>query len=358
MVQYHPRIFGLVVVLAIIPVSRAMAVDEQGNAADLYRQAAESLPRSPVELKAYENWSTQPLDKGTLDLVARLAPTRRLFRRASNSQKLDWGWDYRKGPDLRIPELQSFRSLSEAAALWTRVDFEQHRFDEGIDSSFDVLLFARRLESAPLVILSLVGGGIEAQETTVVAAYLPQISELRVAQMESRLALLPSPRPVTSSLAAEMDASRGYLAKIAQATGKADNPTVQTALAEDLRQLQSLDNAAVRLVGLNPQQAAAQEEGYNAKVAAVPQRLRPFVFNDPAQLSYVDAYNREHRELFRTALDLRAHGPGAIKSSKDPLDGKPFAYSAVAGGFRLQSDLVNPKTSQPVDLSVGPDALK
>lgn len=73
-----------------------------------------------------------------------------------------------------------------------------------------------------------------------------------------------------------------------------------------------------------------------------------------SRFRWTEAYTQTRRALLRTAIAVQAGGPRAVEQHSDPYDGKPFAYTPLTSGFRLESRLT--ETQEPISLTVVPDA--
>jgi len=69
---------------------------------------------------------------------------------------------------------------------------------------------------------------------------------------------------------------------------------------------------------------------------------------------WAEAYEETRRALFHTAIAVRLDGTKALSVCLDPYDQKPFTYTALDGGFRLESRLTD--GGIPISLSIVPSA--
>jgi|SRR5215472_3317598 len=69
-----------------------------------------------------------------------------------------------------------------------------------------------------------------------------------------------------------------------------------------------------------------------------------------------EAYMQTRRALLRAAIAVQLDGPAALSQQPDPHDGKSFSYSALEGGFRLESDLKDGQ--QRLSTSTVPTAIR
>jgi hypothetical protein len=72
------------------------------------------------------------------------------------------------------------------------------------------------------------------------------------------------------------------------------------------------------------------------------------------RLRWAEAYEQTRRSLLRAAIAVQLDGPEALNQQIDPFDKKPFAYTAVDGGFRLESWVAG--DGIPISLSVTPNS--
>ncbi len=67
---------------------------------------------------------------------------------------------------------------------------------------------------------------------------------------------------------------------------------------------------------------------------------------------WTEAYTKTRRALLRAAIAVQVDGPRALEHHPDPYGGKPFAYTPLTSGFRLESRLT--EAQDPISLSVVP----
>jgi hypothetical protein len=330
------------------------------NAAPLYEKALASLPTTPSDVEAYKNWQFAKIDTATLDLVRRCQASRQLLHQAALAPTCDWGWDYKKGPELQLPELKGVRPLSLAAALWIRVSFEQKHEVEAMEAVEDLVLMGHRLTIAPLMITGLMGRALEATATYVAAAYLPTLTQPSLQKLGSFIEALPADTGISQSLQKEQAVVIDLLAEAAMTGGHktfaADMPKQPGEAGRAISVSRELANEAVRIASLPPDQAIATGAAYKAKVAAAPAVCQKTAIGEPEHLAMTEAHHRVNMALFKAAILVVRNGPAAVKSISDPAGSGPFSYRKIPDGFELSSKLID--RGEAVSLQVGPEALR
>jgi hypothetical protein len=69
---------------------------------------------------------------------------------------------------------------------------------------------------------------------------------------------------------------------------------------------------------------------------------------------WAESYEQTRRALLRAAINVELDGPKILNQQVDPYDKKPFTYTAVNGGFRLESRLTD--SGIPISLSILPNS--
>jgi hypothetical protein len=73
-----------------------------------------------------------------------------------------------------------------------------------------------------------------------------------------------------------------------------------------------------------------------------------------ARFRWTEAHEQTRRALLQTAIAVRLDGPQALNQHFDPYDQKPFVYTVLDEGFRLDSRLTD--GGIPISLSIVPGA--
>ena len=69
---------------------------------------------------------------------------------------------------------------------------------------------------------------------------------------------------------------------------------------------------------------------------------------------WVEADQQTRRALLQAAIAVRLEGPEALNQHSDPYDKRPFTYTVVDGGFRLESRLTD--DGIPISLLIVPSS--
>jgi hypothetical protein len=74
------------------------------------------------------------------------------------------------------------------------------------------------------------------------------------------------------------------------------------------------------------------------------------------RIRWAEAYEQTRRALLHAAIAVQLEGPKVLSQQPDPYDKKPFIYTAVDGGFRLESRLSD--SGIPISLSILPTSAE
>lgn len=155
-------------------ISPALAVGAHEDAATLYRQAIEKLPRDDADREMYARWqSGAPMHQIAAETLGGCEQSLRLLHDAAASESCNWGWSGRQAQSARSDELQSIEFLAEAAALETRVLFEQKRQKEAAALFGDVLVLGQRVADCDIPDARRCGFRVQHIAFVVTARYLP-----------------------------------------------------------------------------------------------------------------------------------------------------------------------------------------
>jgi hypothetical protein len=330
------------------------------NAAPLYEQAFAALPTTPADIEVYDNWQSARVNANTLGLAQRCQQCRLLLHQAALAPKCDWGWDFKKGPALKIPELNRIRPLGKAATLWIRLSFDQKHESEAVQSVEDLANLGRRLAAAPLVITGLNGRALESEATYVTAAYLQTLTPASLQQLQSSFETLPPNPPLPESLQKEQAVIIDLLFQAVAKGGNdplyADLPKQPGEASKAVFACQDLYAESVRIASLSPDKAAQAMSPFKAKLASAPVICQKMTVADPSHLAMAEAHHREDIALFEAAITVVQKGRAALQSTSDPVGGGPFGYREIRDGFELLSKLTD--RGEAVTIQVGPEAFR
>lgn len=187
------------------------------NAAVIYWQAFAAIPTLKDDdrktLDAATASTSAPWSAEIGPILARHRVALRELHRAAAVAPCDWQLDLDAGPNLLLPHLQKARELSRIALLHARVQFMAGDTDAAIDEVLAVKKMARDCGASPILIALLVEMAIEKSSTEVLAAHLPQFNDVQLGRIESALAKLSPPVPLTEIVQAEEELFGNWLAR-------------------------------------------------------------------------------------------------------------------------------------------------
>lgn len=370
------------------------------NAAVIHWQAFALMPQPAAEpLKAkYDAAIAAP----AAPVPADLEPVVEGFRlalgelhRAARVSPCDWNLDYEAGAGCLLPHLEKARTLAKAALLRARLRFADGKTDDAIADVLAVLKLARDCGRSPVLVSLLVDAAIEKSAADVLAANLGRLSPAQLDGLAAALAGLPATPTMENCLRHEGHMFGDWLAGIIEAeAAKVDDPRaggrvlaavlarvqgdMPTAEPQDAGKGQLLDTLSVadvreslrllredyaRLAAIAGQPAADRtgrlaelEAGAAKPVATAPreQALRILAAQIlPAVSKACERADEAHvrRELLSAAVDVRRHGPDAVRGKAVPGHGT-IEHRGKGEGFELRCQPGSTKT--PVVLAVGP----
>ena len=383
----HAIRIAILLSLALIrpSIATAQAPDAQAevaaNAAMKYWQAFALLPPLDKDQeRLLEQWNKVPFDAAALDLIEKSRGSREYLHRGAALGRCDWSLDYEDGIFLRLPYVSKARTLARLAALHARREFAQGHLEVGWQDVTDLLKLARHVEAVPVMIVQLVGYGIETTAIEAAAPYLPDLKSVRP-EAAAALAALP-PRPTLRQMVL-MERQLGpmwLIGELKEAERRKEGSwqevwkrvfdviigtsegqdipnrdliqSVKT-FEEAIRTLEGLLTLYDELAGMTDLPA----KEFDARYAAFIEKARAAnllaALGLPSMGKFVEAERRAQTRmaLFQAALAVVQGGPDRLKDIKDPFGDGPFEYRASGEGFELKSKLLH--QGKPVTLAVG-----
>ena len=177
--------------------SSSLAAGAGEDAAALYRQAIEKLPRQPADLELYSRWSSAtPMHQIAAETLRQCDGSFELLHRAAVVDSCNWGWAAGDAPGARAAELDSIETLARASALQIRSLFEQKRPSEATELFGDVLLLGRRMADCELPDARRAGLRVQHVAYVVVGRYLPGRPRDLLDQLSRKSAAVPDLKPM------------------------------------------------------------------------------------------------------------------------------------------------------------------
>jgi hypothetical protein len=375
----------LVLALALFPYHSRQALaqnpkaDVGPNAALKYWQAFALMPvLDNEEEKLLSAGNTAAREEDIAKLLKKSEMSLQYLHRGARLQLCDWSLDYDQGIFLPLPYAGKSRALARLAALDARHEFKQGHWKIGWEDVIAQLKLARHVETDPIMIVQLVGYGIETTAIETAAPYLPKLKSALAESPSAVVDALPG-RPTIGQMLlkekevgpiwlihairkAEQATPGSWLEVWKQALGPAvEGPkdehealvqsakTPEQAIAK-LEELFPLYDELANLVALPWNQFDARYSEFAERTKAANVLARYFV---PGIDRLVTALRRSEAEmaLFKAALGVVEGGSRRLKDFKDPFGDGPFEYRALEKGFDLKSKLLF--KSQPVSLTFG-----
>lgn len=370
-------LFALSVGVAV-QAQRSGQVSAEPNAAIKYLRADISLRQSyPLPPEAWiglEEALKRPLDATDEKMVASAADALNEFAHGANIENCQWDLSAEDGPFANTAHRGAVRELVAVAALRARIRVREGQMTGAIQDLVDGYAAARHLSLDGSLASVLFDYKIENEVTRVLEQALSLMSASEVDDLQSHLSKLPHGATMESALESEKLGRNDLLDAIRGATTRDE---VVDHLMRGVPTLQGKRRAAEQIVdgcggsvagitdciqnqsdfykkwssqfNLSPEQfQRLYETDFAHKSARNPvlARFTPSL----SRLRWAEAYNKTERALVRAAVAVERSGANELLRFPDPADGRPFAYSQLSNGFRLESRLR--QDGQPLSISV------
>jgi len=354
------------------------------NAAVKYLRADASLRQSyPLPLDAAAKLQTaleSSLDVEDEKLVAAADEALVEFHHGAASNRCDWVMSAEDGPLANTAHRGAIKELVAVAGIRSRLRFRDVNTPGAMDDALAAMAAARHLSVDGSLASVLFAYKLENSVTVVLVQNLLRLSPALLQELASGLNGLPSGSNLGTALDSEK-LSRNELLAIARNAKTRDELIEQ--LLHNIPALQSNRGLAVEIVDgcggsvkgfvncvdqqhslyvswaprftLPPEQF---EEAYKIEFDEL-SKANPVVRQfTPAlpRFRWAEAYEQTRRALLHAAVAVRLDGPKALNKHFDPFDKKPFTYTAVDGGFRLESRLTD--GGIPIMLSIVPTSAE
>jgi hypothetical protein len=378
-------ITGLVVLFMMSPSSWLKAQsppleneESTKNAAVKYLRADASLRQSyalpPDAAAKLQKALESPLNAEDEKLVAAADEALVEFHHGASLKRCDWAMSAEDGPLANAAHRGAIKELVAVAGIRARLRFRDGNIPGAMDDVLAAMAAARHLSVDGSLASVLFAYKMENSVTGVLARNLLQLSPAQLRELASGLNSLPSGSNLGTALVSEK-LGRNELLAIAQ------NANTRVELIEQLLHnipaLQSNRELAVQIVdGCGGSvkgfvscvdQQHSFYESWAPRFALPPEQFEKAYKVDFDEISktnpvarqftpalprfrWTEADEQTRRALLQSAISVRLLGPEALNQHKDPYDNKPFTYTAVDGGFRLESRLTD--GGIPISLSI------
>jgi hypothetical protein len=342
------------------------------NAADLYRAAYAKLlaqddparDRFSEQLERYDDPSL-PIDDAAKALLDESSEIIDLARRAAAKSKCDWNYDYSKGFELLLPELNALRLTSRLVLLNARRLAEEGKLNQAHSDVAAVFAMAKHHGDEPIMVNRLVAAGVRIQASMSAAWLAPRLSQTQLAEFQRKLKAIGNPAPLSAVIGGERRTTLDYLRRLAKedaAGAVAIDGVVRRAMAGNAGPAWGAFKAAWLDSDQREKSFAAVEAMYDEaariadienddEFAAAAAALLDRVKTDPMAAMFFPAINKVRDSLRReqTYVTLLSagvatllNGPDALAKVTDPSTGRPFIRddTPVGGGMELISGAI------------------
>ena len=352
------------------------------NAAVKYLRAEASLRQSyalpPNAAANLQKALESPLDAEDEKLVAAADEALVEFHHGASLKRCDWVMSAEDGPLANTAHRGAVKELVAVAGIRARLRFRDGNIPGAMDDVLAAMAAARHLSVDGSLASVLFDYKLENSVTGVLARNLLQLSPAQLRELASGLNDLPSGSNLGTALVSEK-LGRNELLAIAQNAKTPDELVEQ--LLHNVPALQSNRELAVQIVdgcggslkgfvncvdqqhffyeswaprfALPPEQFEKTYKIEFDELSKTNPVVRQFTPALP-RFRWAEADEQTRRALLQAAVATRLEGSQALNQHFDPYDKKPFTYTAVDGGFRLESRLTD--GGIPISLLIVPSS--
>ncbi len=352
------------------------------NAAVKYLRADASLRQSyalPPDASAkLQKALESPLDVEDEKLVAAAEEALVEFRHGATINRCDWVMSAEDGPLANTAHRGAIRELVAVAEIRARLRFRDGNMTGAMEDALAAMAAARHLSVDGSLASVLVAYKLEKSVTGVLTQNLFRFSPAQLHELERGLNALPSGSNLSTAFGSEKLSRNDLLSVVQDAKNRGE---LIEQLLHRIPALESNRGLAVEIVDgcggsikgyvncvdqqhsfyvswaprftLPPEQF---EKAYKVEFDEL-SKTNPVVRQfTPAlpRFRWAEAYEQTRRALLHSAIAVRLEGPKVLNQHLDPYDQKPFTYTALDGGFRLESRLTDGEI--PISLSILPNS--
>jgi hypothetical protein len=348
----------LVITLLLSPLT-PLAAQPKDNAATVYLELFEQLPKSLTEEQQaiLSSWKEVELNDDARNLARLYAPAMKSLHRAAVIKNCDWSIRPKSQSPFPAPGLMEYmvkgRELVNAVCLSSRIGFEDKQYNGAIDDLLDLLAFSRYFARGNTMIDYLTSQTSETNATELLATYLLEVQNQEILKViVQRYDGLPAVVPLSDVFRNEAKVSRSLLE---QATsGITDKPVSDKDKKQGQEIITQMDAVSQQMAAIAALPPGKREEAITAFEKKDQTQNRMLSLMGKPQLKVMRAANIgiARQALFRAALDMQVSGVEQLKKHLDPFGSGPFEYEKKENGFELKSKLKNAKGEQ-ISLRVG-----
>jgi hypothetical protein len=353
-----------------------------GNAAVKYLRADASLRQSyalpPDAAEKLQKALESPLDVEDEKLVAAAEEALVELHHGATIQRCDWVMSAEDGPFANTAHRGAIKELVAVAEIRVRLRFRDGNTPGAMDDALAAMAAARHLSVDGSIASVLFAYKLENSVTGVLLQNLHRLSPTQLQKLASGLNALPIGSNLSTAFESEKLSRNDLLAVVQDATSR---DGLIEHLLHDIPALQSNRELAAQIVDgcggtvkgymncvdqqhsfyvswaprfeLPPEQFEKTYKTEFDELSKTNPVVRQFTPALP-RIRWTEAYEQTRRALLHAAIAVQLEGPKVLNQELDPYDKKPFTYTAVDGGFRLESRLVD--GGIPVSLSILPNS--
>jgi hypothetical protein len=349
------------------------------NAAVKYLRADVSLRQSyalpPDAVEKLQKAVESPLDADDERLVAAADEALVELRHGATIERCDWVMSTEDGPLASTAHRGAIRELVAVAAIRARLRFRNGDTSGAVGDLVAAIAAARHLSADGSLASVLIAYKLENSASGVLVQNLLRLSPAQLYELSSGLNALPRGSNLSTAFVSEKISRDDFLLAIVQ--GTMTRREIIEQLVHNIPALGSNRELAAEIVdgcgGSVKGYVNCVDQQHSFYVSWVPRfTLPPEQFEEvykvefdglsktnpvvrqftPAlwRFRWTEAYEQTRRALLETAIAVRLEGPNALNQHSDPYDKKPFTYTAVDVGFRLESLLT--EGGIPISLSI------
>jgi hypothetical protein len=336
-----------------------------------YALPADAVPKLQKSLES-------PLDGDDEKLVAAADEALVEFHHGAASNRCDWVMSAEDGPLANTAHRGAIKELVAVAEIRSRLRFRDGDMPGAIDDAVAAMAAARHLSVDGSLASVLFAYKLENSVTGILARNLLRLSSTQLRELESAINGLPSGSDLRAAFESEKLSRDDILASVQGAKTRDDliagllrNIPILGSNRELAAQIVDGCGGSVKAFTACVDQQQSFYVSWAPRFALPPEefdkaykvefdklsKANPVVWQftpNLARFRWTEAHEQTRRALLQTAIAVRLDGPQALNQHFDPYDQKPFVYTVLDEGFRLDSRLTD--GGIPISLSIVPGA--
>jgi hypothetical protein len=352
------------------------------NAAVKYLRADASLRQSyalpPDAAAKLQKALESPLDADDEKLVAAADEALVEFRYGASIKRCDWVMSAEDGAFANTSHRGAIKELVAVAGIRSRLRFRDGNTQGAMEDALAAMAAARHLSVDGSLASVLIAYKLENSAAGILAQNLHRLASPQLHELANGLSNLPGGSNLGAALESEK-LSRNEFLTLAQNAKTRDELIEQ--LLQNIPVLQSNRELAAQIIDgcggsvkgfVNcVDQQRSFYESWAPRFTLPPEQFEKAFKVEFTELSkknpvvrqftpalprfrWVEADQQTRRALLQAAIAVRLEGPEALNQHSDPYDKRPFTYTVVDGGFRLESRLTD--DGIPISLLIVPNS--